>query len=181
MPDDFELPVKELSRLVQQVLAEHPHQQLNLNLTARQFRDEEVAEALASLASYDQDLSQLTIEITELANLDVTRRVSAIYRAAGIKIMIDDVGSDNSFEVVRNELIFVDGIKFAMQNLRRTNTAAQMRERVEFWQQVAQETSCAFILEGVETSEDVALTDQFGITRVQGYFYDRPQVLRQEG
>lgn len=181
LPDDFELPVKELSRLVQQVLAEHPHQQLNLNLTARQFRDEEVAEALASLASYDQDLSQLTIEITELANLDVTRRVSAIYRAAGIKIMIDDVGSDNSFEVVRNELIFVDGIKFAMQNLRRTNTAAQMRERVEFWQQVAQETSCAFILEGVETSEDVALTDQFGITRVQAYFYDRPQVLRQEG
>lgn len=177
LPHSFDLPIPELIRLLQVIFATQLVSHVNLNLTAAQFQDVEVAQALTSFAQYENHLQELTIEITELASAEITRHISALYRAAGIKIFIDDVGSDNSFELVRNELSFVDGVKFAMQNLRKTNTDTQMGERIEFWLQVARENECAFILEGVESQTEIEMTKRLGIEYVQGYYFDKPHAL----
>ena len=149
----------------------------NINLTAAQFRDVEVARVLTALAESPDGPTNLTVEVTEVANAAITRHISAIYRSAGMKILIDDVGSDNSFELVQNELPYFDGVTFAMQNLRRTNDADQMRERIAFWRQVAKSNHLSFILEGVETQADLELAQTLGIQFVQGYFFDKPENL----
>lgn len=177
LPDDFEIPVAEMPRLLRQVLAADPLHNFNLNLTAAQFQDVEVARVLTALATSPDGPTNLTVEVTQVASAAATRHISAIYRSAGMKILIDDVGSDNSFELVQNELAYIDGVKFAMQNLRRTNNADQMRERITFWRQVAQTNHLSFILEGVETQADLALAKTLGIQFVQGYFFDKPQNL----
>jgi diguanylate cyclase (GGDEF)-like protein len=177
LPNDFEIPVAEIPRLLRQVIAADPLHNYNINLTAAQFRDVEVARVLTALAESPDGPTNLTVEVTEVANAAITRHISAIYRSAGMKILIDDVGSDNSFELVQNELPYFDGVKFAMQNLRRTNDADQMRERIAFWRQVAKSNHLSFILEGVETQADLELAQTLGIQFVQGYFFDKPENL----
>ncbi|GEO46685.1 EAL domain-containing protein [Companilactobacillus kimchii] len=149
-------------------------QNFNLNLTAKQFEDIDVAEALTQFAKSSEGPNKLTIEITDLKDSQTTRRISALYRSADIKIMIDDVGSDNSFELVRGALPYVNGMKFAMQNLRKTNSEKELAERVAFWNQIAQEQNLDFILEGVETETDLLMAKKLGVSRVQGYFFGKP-------
>lgn len=180
LPDDFDLPLGELPRLLGEILNADALHNLNINLTAAQFRDPQVAAVLASMMRHTPDLDRLTVEITAVADAETTRHITALYRSAGIKILIDDVGSDNSYELVRNELAYVDGVKFAMQNLRRTNDDQQMEERIAFWRQVAADNHLVFILEGVETASDAALAQRLGVQYVQGYYFDKPTNLIKE-
>lgn len=72
--------------------------------------------------------------MTDVVATTGTRQISAGYRAAGMNLLIDDVGSDNSFELVHSKFAYVEGVKFAMQNLRRTTKPDELLERVRFWQ-----------------------------------------------
>ncbi len=174
LPDDFEIPHNIQIMLMKQVLDKTSVHCITINLTAAQFSDSDVAEALTEFARTSPTLDQLTVEITDITNLTDTRSISAIYRAANVRILIDDVGSDNSFELVRNVLSYVDGVKFAMQNLRTTNTDEQLTSRMQFWQKVASDNQLTFILEGVETTSDLKTADRLGIRYVQGYHFGKP-------
>lgn len=174
LPDTFEIPVWMQISLMQAYMTETGTNVVNVNLTAMQFSDLDTAQALAEFAESPEGPDCLNVEITALSDSQTTRRISARYRAAGVKIWIDDVGSDNSFELVRPSLPYINGIKFAMQNLRKVASQAELRERVMFWYQVAEENELDFILEGVETAEDQALALELGIQKGQGYLYSKP-------
>lgn len=180
LPDDFDLPLSELPRLLHEMLNADDLHNFNINLTAAQFRDPQVAEVFVAMVQHSPQLAHLTVEITAVADSETTRHITALYRSAGIKILIDDVGSDNSYELVRNELAYVDGVKFAMQNLRRTNDDQQMAQRIAFWRQVAADNHLIFVLEGVETEADHALAKRLGVQYVQGYYFDKPTDLLKE-
>ncbi|WP_461214877.1 diguanylate cyclase domain-containing protein [Lacticaseibacillus sp. GG6-2] len=174
LPDSFEIPAWMSIALLQDFMRHTDLQNFNLNLTAAQFQDLDIANALTQFAESPEGPANLTVEIMDLTDSQTTRRISAIYRAAGMKILIDDVGSDNSFELVSSSLPYINGIKFAMQNLRKTTSDAELRQRVEFWQAIAQDNQLSLILEGIETAADLAWAKDLGIRYGQGYYFGKP-------
>ncbi|KRL53897.1 Signal transduction diguanylate cyclase [Lacticaseibacillus manihotivorans DSM 13343 = JCM 12514] len=181
LPDEFELPPVEIARLLRQAMGHTDFHRFNVNLTAAQFKDEEMAAALCDVASAPDGPVELNVEVTDVVSAPLMRHISALYRASGIKIYIDDVGSDNSYELVRTRLAYVDGVKFAMQNLRRNNDDGALRERISFWRQVAEDNHLQFILEGAETEADIAMAREFGVRFVQGYYFGKPEILSKSG
>ncbi|VDG25914.1 GGDEF and EAL domain-containing protein [Lactiplantibacillus mudanjiangensis] len=178
LPDYFEIPVWMQITLLKELMAHTSIQRFNLNLTAAQFNDIEVAQALTQFANSSEGPEQLSIEITDLKDSQTTRRISALYRSVNMKILIDDVGSDNSFELVSGALPYVNGIKFAMQNLRQSTSEDELAERVAFWFKIAQKNQLNFILEGVETEAELAMAKSLGIPYVQGYFFGKPAPVK---
>ncbi|WP_127848530.1 EAL domain-containing protein [Lacticaseibacillus hulanensis] len=150
-------------------------QSFNMNLTAAQFEDMEVADALTQFAESPEGPDKLTVEITNLTDSQTTRRISSIYRAAHVDILIDDVGSDNSIELVQGSLPYINGMKFAMQNLRKSMSNEELYERVKFWRELATKNNLDFILEGVETDEDLELARKLNVRFVQGYYFGKPE------
>lgn len=181
LPDEFELPPVEIARLLRQAMTHTDFHRFNVNLTAAQFKDEEMAAALCDVASAPDGPVELNVEVTDVVSAPLMRHISALYRDSGIKIYIDDVGSDNSYELVRTRFAYVDGVKFAMQNLRRNNDDGALRERVSFWRQVAEDNHLQFILEGAETEADIEMAKNFGVRFVQGYYFGKPERLSKSG
>jgi diguanylate cyclase (GGDEF)-like protein len=177
LPDMFDISVATQINLMQKAIAVSSTRRLAINLTTEQFADDSVAHALVEFKASEHGPEQLIVEITDVPDVLTTREITAIYRAGNVQINIDDVGSDNSFEVVRDLLPYVDGVKFAMQNLRIGNTQAKMSERIAFWNEIAKDNHLEFILEGVENADEVAWAhDELGITLMQGYFFNKPSL-----
>lgn len=176
LPQSFEIPVTQQINLMKSAMADLPGTRLTINLTLEQFSDTSVATELAEFSLSPGGPKQLVVEIIDVPDLGTMRRISAIYRAAGIQIYVDDVGSDNSFEIVRKLLAYVDGVKFAIQNMRKTESMPRIIERINFWAQIAQKEGVNFILEGVEDESDVAVGLEQGIVDFQGYYYGKPEL-----
>lgn len=176
LPERFDLPVEQQIALIREMLRHDSLRKVTVNLTLAQFSDPNTARALAGFARADYGPEKMAVEITAVPDLGTMRRVTALYRNAGIAVFIDDVGSDNSYELVRKLLPYVDGVKFAMQNLRRHEDDVQIHERVLFWAEVAHKQRIEFILEGVETAADVAFAENAGIHHFQGYYYAKPEL-----
>lgn len=176
LPDKFDISVNKQVELMAAALLHSPVKRVNLNLTLGQFVDTSVAKTLVAFVQSGVGPDYLAVEITDVPPLSAMRRISALYRDAGISIYIDDVGSDNSFELVRNLLPYVDGVKFAIQNLRKNEDLERIQERVRFWIGIAQQHHIAFILEGVETADDVAFARSLGIKHFQGYYFGKPEL-----
>lgn len=175
LPKSFEISVGTQIDLLEQFIKHAPCKSVTLNLTAKEFRDATVATALTLFKQRNSELQELVIEIMDSPEARYVREISTIYHAGGIKIYIDDVGSDNSFELVNQLFPYVDGVKFAMQNLRGTNNFEQMKERIKFWTTVARQYHLEFILEGVETQYEMAFDHTtFGINLEQGYYFGKP-------
>ncbi len=175
LPQSFEISVGTQINLLRHFLRHSQCKSVTLNLTAQEFRDATVATALTLFKQRADGPEELIVEIMDTPSLQYVREISSIYHAGGVKIYIDDVGSDNSFELVHTLFPYVDGVKFAMQNLRKTATFEQMAERIKFWTGIAQEYHLEFILEGVETQYEMAFDrTNFGIMLEQGYYFGRP-------
>lgn len=174
LPERFDIHVDKQVALITQVLANSSLKRVNINLTPGQFADTNIANALAGFANATYGPEQLVVEITTVPDLATVRRITAIYRSAGICVFIDDVGSDNSYELVQKVLPYIDGVKFAMQNLRKHETTARIHERVTFWANTAKKAKIEFILEGIETQEDLDFAASLGIQYYQGYYFGKP-------
>ncbi|WP_407893182.1 EAL domain-containing protein [Lacticaseibacillus sp. N501-2] len=175
LPDSFEIPTTTQISLIKRVLNHSIVPSITVNLTAKQFSDPEVAKEFVHFKRHEPRLKKFVIEIMDVPDLNTVERISGLYRPAGIKIYLDDVGSDNSYELVLNMFAYIDGIKFAMQNLRQTNDSQQLLERIDFWKKIADKHHLEFVLEGVENQEEsqFALTKS-GIFRQQGYYFGKP-------
>jgi diguanylate cyclase (GGDEF)-like protein len=174
VPERFDISVDTQIDLMQRVLRQGNVHRIAINLTLDQFEDVTVAIALSDFARKTAELTELTVEITDVPDIVTTRQITAIYRASGVRVDIDDVGSDNSYELVQHLLPYVDGVKFAMQNLRKTNTAEQLQARISFWADIAKQQALGFVLEGVENADEVTFAKEQGIHLIQGYYFSKP-------
>ncbi|WP_155287530.1 GGDEF and EAL domain-containing protein [Lacticaseibacillus zhaodongensis] len=175
LPDDFEIPTTTQISLIKRVLNHSNVPNVTVNLTAKQFSDAEIANDFVHFKRHEPRLKEFVIEIMDAPDLVTVERISKIYHANGIKIYLDDVGSDNSYELVLHMFNYIDGIKFAMQNLRKTNDSKQLLERIAFWKKIAEQHNLEFILEGVENQEESDYSyRQSGIFRQQGYYFGKP-------
>ncbi len=176
LPETFDISVETQIHLIERVLQNSRTKRVAMNLTLAQFVDPTIATALTNFRNSPGGPEGLTVEITDVPDIATMRNITPIYRAGGVRIDIDDVGSDNSYELVRGLLPYVDGVKFAMQNLRKTNDDQQLRERVDFWVLIAKENELDFVLEGVENEDEVTFAMKEGIPFVQGYYFSKPEL-----
>lgn len=174
LPQDFNVSVTTQVSLLQRTLRQLDVQAVNINLLPIQFANRRTAITLGSFAEQAGLEGALSVELTELPELEQLRELADLYHKYGVKIVIDDVGSDNSFVESRDLLPYVDGIKFAMQNLRRDHEDDALRSKIEFWRHQSKIYGLDMVLEGVETKADEALGQALGIPQAQGYYYGRP-------
>ena len=66
-----------------------------------------------------------------------------------------------------------------MQNLRQTTSEAELIERVQFWQAIAEKNQLSMIVEGIETEADLAMIKGLGIQYAQGYYFGKPAQAEQ--
>ncbi|MDT6980013.1 EAL domain-containing protein [Levilactobacillus zymae] len=153
------------------------NQRLAFNLNNQQFR---APQTLGIILTLKRQLGaiNLAIELTEAPTLAEVTLFSLALHQAGIKLVIDDVGTgSNTYPNVAHLLPFVDEIKFAMQNYRSAGTPEQIPQALAFWANVAQTYRLTMILEGVENATDQALAERYGINLHQGYLYGKPVLV----
>ncbi|KRK39902.1 diguanylate cyclase phosphodiesterase domain-containing protein [Loigolactobacillus bifermentans DSM 20003] len=175
LPDHFNISLDLQSKLMNEALQKLDVKNIDLNLTGPQFADEGFLAGLTLFKQNNDILESLTIELTVAPDLDTLKAVGQQYRKVGIRLVIDDVGSDNRLSEVIDLLPYVDGIKFAIQNLRATGDVQAMAIRIQHWKKLADQHQLTFTLEGIETAHDIALAKKLGIILGQGYHYGKPQ------
>jgi EAL domain-containing protein (putative c-di-GMP-specific phosphodiesterase class I) len=175
LPDRFDISLDLQSKLMNEALQKLDVKNIDLNLTGPQFADEGFLAGLTLFKQNNEILNSLTIELTVAPDLDTLKQIGQKYREVGIRLAIDDVGSDNQLSQVIDLLPYVDGIKFAIQNLRATGEVQAMDIRVQNWKKLADKHQLTFTLEGIETEQDIALAKKLGIILGQGYHYGKPK------
>lgn len=180
VPTNFSLLSPDFfAELVSEAMEHLPSKsRIMVNLDHEQFVDRKMLDALIKVHNQMPDYT-LTIELTERANtkmiMDVELLRSAMYATSnGLKLSLDDVGTGvNQFEMLKPILPFVSELKFALQNFKAE--LKQAYNKLYFWQQLANFQGKKFVLEGIETEEDLVVAQQLAVGYGQGFYYDRPQ------
>ena len=175
-PASFAVPAETIVHILQKAIDVLDDHHVSINLTREQFADPLFTDAITAFVEANMLPRQLTVELVECPDFAVLKQMSARYRAAGVLLAIDDVGSANLYSDVKDMLPYVNTIKFALQNMRKHGCATTKEEiaALQFWFEQAEEQQMLFTFEGIETEEDIALATRFGIHRGQGYFFSRP-------
>lgn len=177
VPQNFDVTIGKQVKMMEKVIDEVKEPRLALNMTAEDFVDENIMHQLTDFARTSDKLKGLIIELTHAPTLEEMQRVAPQYHEADIRIAVDDVGSENHFEGLQGIMPYLDGVKFAMQNLRRQNDTANLDERMHFWYDLAAEYDIDFIMEGIENKEDEKYAkEKLGVQYLQGYYYGRPEL-----
>jgi EAL domain-containing protein (putative c-di-GMP-specific phosphodiesterase class I) len=177
VPQTFDVSIGKQIDMIEKVLERVEVPRVALNMTAEEFVDVNVMHQLTDFARTSDKLEGLIIELTHAPTLEEMQKVAPQYHEADIRIAIDDVGSDNHFEGMQGIMPYLDGVKFAMQNLRRQNDTANLADRMHFWYDLAAEYDIDFIMEGIENKDDENYAkDKLGVQYLQGYYYGRPEL-----
>ncbi|KRM55270.1 Signal transduction diguanylate cyclase [Lacticaseibacillus sharpeae JCM 1186 = DSM 20505] len=179
VPPTFNVTVDTQIALMDAALKNSASKQVALNLTHHQFTSMHVADKLVEYKENTPELTGLIIELTQVPSVETMQKMAPIYHHAGIRIAIDDVGSDNHFEALKSLLPYIDGVKFAMQNLRSAHDTANLEERMSFWSKLASKYEIDFIIEGIENEQDAEYAKtKLHARYLQGFYYDRPELPR---
>ncbi|MER2515418.1 MAG: EAL domain-containing protein [Candidatus Accumulibacter phosphatis] len=150
---------------------------LAINLSARQFQSDDLAEQLAAaLARAGLDGGALEVELTESLALQDIGRVTAILqkiRQAGVTMAMDDFGT--GFSSLAHLLrITVDRIKIDrcfVRDILSDRTAAAVALAVIA---MAKSLGVKVIAEGVETEAQLAFLRERGCDELQGFYFSGP-------
>jgi diguanylate cyclase (GGDEF)-like protein len=148
-----------------------------VNLSARQFKDENLAQiVLAVLSDTGLEPRLLELELTEGALMDdalATLATLEQLRGIGVFLSIDDFGTGYSsmnylkrFDVraLKIDKTFISGLPQDSENAAITRAIIAMAHGLKM----------IVVAEGVETDEQLSLLRQFGCDMAQGYFLGRP-------
>ncbi len=136
---------------------------------------------ITDLADYRIPTSRLVCEIieTKAVNDEIITRLCGGLREIGVKIAVDDYGSDHSnwrrFELVRPDILKLDGLVF--RNLCKTPAAVPALKNLT---ESLHEIGCILLVEGVETRNQFEIAIAAGVSLIQGYFLARPQKTAQQ-
>ncbi len=152
-----------------------------VNISVDQLTSTNFVETVAS-ALHESGLpaSRLELEVTESIFLrDGTLAVQVLdrIRGLGIKLSLDDFGTGYSslgylrnvrFDTIKVDRSFVQG---AAKN--KAESVAIIRAVVA----LADSLNIATTAEGVETESELAMIQQLGCQKIQGYYFGRPMVF----
>lgn len=125
--------------------------------------------------------SKINIEITESVignNFDFMIKQIARFQELGFQVWMDDFGAGYSSLNVLKEIPF-DLIKFDMSFMRhfdeKNNGKIILSELMKLAFAIGVDTVC----EGVETEEQLQFLKEIGCSKIQGFFYSKPNSLEQ--
>lgn len=117
------------------------------------------------------DPARVVIEITEIGgDLDKLERVVAEYRAAGMKLAVDDFGVGAS-QIDRLVRLRPDYIKLDMDLFKQASRGGTEADVLLAIAAIAERTGCEIICEGVETDEEFHFALECGASYVQGWVF----------
>lgn len=117
------------------------------------------------------DPRRVIIEITEITgDLEVLKRLRAIYKAKGLKVAIDDFGAGAS-QLDRVAELEPDFIKLDMGLLRKASKGGFKADVLLSLNFLTRRTGCQIICEGVETEEEFHFAIECGADFIQGWIF----------
>jgi predicted signal transduction protein with EAL and GGDEF domain/FixJ family two-component response regulator len=157
--------------------AMHRPVRMAVNLSAKQFKDENLSQiVLSALHDTGLDPKLLELELTEGTLMDDAKATLATLeqlRGIGVYLSIDDFGTGYSsmnylkrFDVraLKIDRSFICGLPQDSENAAITRAIIAMAHGLKM----------AVVAEGVETDEQLVLLEQYGCDLVQGYFLGHP-------
>ncbi|MCU9528093.1 EAL domain-containing protein [Pseudomonas mosselii] len=133
-----------------------------------------IEDALQTLI-FNQVIGRVSFEVTETADVDaqiLTKRLEAL-RLQALTVMVDDVRDGYA----KRSLISSDavaGCKLSRESTRELMVCERTRAEVEHLVRLCRRLGKQVVLEGIETTDELALADHLGITLCQGYFLGVP-------
>ncbi|WP_219116493.1 bifunctional diguanylate cyclase/phosphodiesterase [Janthinobacterium sp. UMAB-56] len=157
--------------------AGHGPLRLAVNLSARQFKQRNLLQAVAqALADTGLEAAHLELELTEsmvMHNVEQATAIMSKLKALGVQLSIDDFGTGYSslaylrhfpIDVLKIDKTFVSDITHS------DDDAAIVRAIIS----LAHSLRLKVIAEGVETLQQLAFLRQHGCDQMQGYLFSRP-------
>ena len=121
-------------------------------------------------------LDRIVLELTEretVEDLDQLRRNVKTLRAAGLRLAADDVGAGNAGLRLLSEIQF-DVVKIDLSLVQSGTASDPSHAILRALQGLAAQWNATVVAEGIETSEQLAVVRDLGISAGQGYLLARP-------
>jgi len=154
-----------------------PHVSMAVNLTARQFYDENLLPDLAAiLEASAMDARLLELEITEsllLRDVEKTLRVLSGFRDIGIRIAIDDFGIGYSSLSTLKQFP-LDTVKIDRSFVRDGASVAEDKDLTKAIIAMGRTLSLTVVAQGVETKEQAEYLRQNACDEFQGFYLNKP-------
>jgi diguanylate cyclase (GGDEF)-like protein len=154
-----------------------PHLRIAVNLTARQFFDENLLPDLGViLADTGMDASLLELEFTEsllMSNVEKTLRILTGLKEMGVRIAIDDFGIGYS-SLATLQHFPLDSVKIDRAVIRNVASIGEDKDLTEAIVAVGRTLSLTVVAKGVETQEQADFLRQNGCDEFQGFYLNKP-------
>ena len=131
---------------------------------------------LEAAATYSFPIDRIIFEITEIERVTDNRHLREIveyYQQRGFKTALDDFGAGYAGLNLLAEFQ-TDFVKLDMALVRGLNADRPRRAIVNSIVRLCRELHIEPIAEGVETGEELAVLQDFGVELFQGYYFARP-------
>jgi len=148
-----------------------------INMSARQFRQDELAERIAAIfAATGADPTQFILELTEsmvMHDVDSTLTSLRALKTLGVSLSLDDFGTGySSLSYLRR--FPIDELKIDRSFINDIHTNPDDAAIAGAIVAMARSLGLSVVAEGVEKKEQSDLLAALGCNQVQGYFYARP-------
>lgn len=156
------------------------HMYISVNISPKDFYFMNIYDTFTGLVrEYDISPKNLKLEITETAVMnDLEKQLKLINRLrdAGFIIEMDDFGSGySSLNMLKD--IKVDMLKIDMAFLGKTDDEERAKKILKIMVDLSKQLDMPSIVEGVETSEQVAFLKEIGADVFQGYYFAKPMEI----
>jgi len=154
-----------------------PALRISVNITPRQFAQEDLAGQMAAILKETGIAPQdLDVEITEniaMEDADKSAGVLGELKALGVHLSIDDFGTGYS-SLSRLQSFPVDAVKIDRAFISKMCLDAESSEIVRIIIVLAHNLGMSVVAEGVESAAELQQLRAFGCEMAQGYFFSRP-------
>lgn len=186
LPKDFNAITSQTLRdLLYETIESMPNNviMLSFNLEQSQFIDLKFLQMVADVQSrtdikiFTELTERIAPGVTNQELIDAGRR----FHEAGLYVCIDDVGTgQNTPGLVLGMNDYINEYKFAFQNFRPFNDINEIKQKLDFWYNLAQEKGKLLAIEGLEDQKELeTVKEKYPCFVVQGYLMGKPQRVEQ--
>ncbi|WP_054680369.1 GGDEF domain-containing protein [Lacticaseibacillus sharpeae] len=179
-PREFELAVPEQLEFIRRAIPNTEVKKVMINITLEQFAEPSVLQQLVDFKHECTDLQVLVVELMGVPDTDLMRWMGPQYRAHDLRLEFDDMDVDWPLADLRPQLLYLDGVKFELADLRAAYPdSTALVARLDAWHRLADPLAIDIVITGIENSVDAKYAvDELHAHYLQGYFYDRPALPR---
>lgn len=169
--------LEESCRMHHRALLANIELNLSINLSKHQFRKQNlVADLVAKLKAFDISPNTFTFEVAEVSaikNQTKFRKILAEFRAADLKVAIDDFGM-HAFSLANLKDLDVDTLKLDKEFIGDVSKNKRARDMVDALVRLAHALGMQVLAEGVETPVQRKMLAELGCDYMQGYHFSKP-------